>query len=496
LSGEIDVVKQFERQENQDNLQDTDWLQNQEVPQSSEQSHNTGTVTYSDQVTVNPGGTAASIPSQLYQRLGLSMPRWLFWILTVAVGMTLSGLMVSALALWTPLWSSVENTDDELQLSGKDTEKMPLPADLWSNISQYKLTRPMNILVMGIEPVSATVDGSPESFAGKSDTMLLIRLNPEDKTTRVLSIPRDTMIAIPEKGLNKVSQANAQAGPVLSNRVVSRTLNNAPIDRYIRISTSGFRQLVDQLGGVEVFVPEPMNYKDTSGRLSINLVKGWQNLNGEQAEEFARYREPNSGDLPRVQRQQALLMALREKLSNPTVVPRLPQLIRVMRKYFDTNLKLEEMMAIVNFSSNLERDNFQMTILPGIFSRLSADPDSYWIDLTGQVKLLNDYAGVGIAGMQPIVKALPNLKVAIQNASNKPGITEKVINTLKQKGFAKAYASTDWSDTQRETKIIVQKGDRELGEQVQKALGFGYVEVAATGDLESDITIRVGKDWK
>ncbi|OKH53709.1 transcriptional regulator [Calothrix sp. HK-06] len=486
------MVKQVERKENQD----TDWSENQEAPSKSEESLNYGTVNYSDNSTANPGRRHGSIPSQLYQRLGLSMPRWLFWILSIAVGMTLSGLMVSALALWTPLWSSVDSADDELQLSGKEGEKTQLPADLWSNISQYKLIRPMNILVMGIEPVPGTVDGSPESFAGKSDTMLLIRLNPEDKSMRVLSIPRDTMISIPEKGLNKVSQANAQGGPVLSNRVISRTLNNAPIDRYIRISTSGLRQLVDQLGGVEVFVPQAMNYKDTSTRFSINLVKGWQNLNGEQAEQFARFRETNSGDLPRVQRQQALLMAMREKLSSPTVVTRLPQFIRVMRKYFDTNLKLEEMMALVNFSSNLERDSFQMTILPGIFSRLSADPNSYWIDLTGQVKLLNDYAGVGIAGMRPLVRPLPNLKVAIQNASNKPGITEKVINTLKQKGFAKAYASTDWSDTQRETQIIVQRGDRELGEQVQKALGLGHVEVAATGDLESDITIRVGKDWK
>lgn len=83
--------------------------------------------------------------------------------------------------------------------------------------------------------------------------------------------------------------------PVLAARVVSRTLNNAPIDRYIRISTSGLRQLVDQLGGVEVFVPEPMVHKDYAKGLSVNLVKGWQTLNGEQAEAFTRYRDPGMG---------------------------------------------------------------------------------------------------------------------------------------------------------------------------------------------------------
>lgn len=439
--------------------------------------------------------STSSIPSQLYYRLGLTLPRWLFWILTIVVGTTLSGLLVSTLALWTPLWSDIDRTDEELDISAKDAQKTPLPGDLWSNISQYNLTRPMNILIMGIEPVPGSVDGSADSFAGHSDTMLLLRPNPTDKSLRVLSIPKDTMITIPEKGLNKVSQANAQGGPVLASRVVSRTLNNAPIDRYIRISTSGLRQLVDQLGGVEVYVPQPIIFKDNSGQ-QINLVKGWQTLNGEQAEVFVRFREPGMGDLRRVQRQQALLAALRNRLNSPTVIPRLPQLVRVMRKYFDTNLKLEEMMALVNFSSNLERDNFQMTILPGIFSRLSLDPNSYWLDLTGRVDLLNDYAGVGIAGMQRIVKPVTSLKIAVQNASKKPELTEKVIQILKQKGFTNVYAVQTSPDPQRETRIVAQKGDREAALELQKILGLGEVQVAAFGDLQSDITIRIGKDWK
>ncbi len=441
--------------------------------------------------------SVGSIPSQLYHRLGLAMPRWLFWVLTIVVGFTLSGLLVSTLALWTPLWSDIDRTEEELGMEGADAEKMPLPGEIWSNISQYKLTRPMNILVMGIEPVPGAVNGSPESFAGDSDTMLLVRLNPEDKTIRVLSIPRDTMIAIPEsKGLTKVSQANAQGGPVLAARVVSRTLSNAPIDRYIRISPSGLRQLVDQLGGVEVYVPQQMVYRDATSKFSVNLVSGWQTLNGEQAEQFARYRGGKMGDLERIQRQQALLMGVRDRLFSPTVLPRLPQLVRIMGKYFDTNLKVEEMMAVVNFSLNLEREKLQMTMLPGIFSSLSADPDSYWLDLTGRVDLLNDYTGVSISGMNPAAKPLPSIKVAIQNASNQPQATEKVINTLKQKGFAKAYAIPDWSDKRSETKIIVQKGNLQVAEQLQQILGVGSIEVSSTGDLESDITIRIGRDWK
>ncbi len=437
-----------------------------------------------------------SIPSQLYYRLGLAMPRWLFWILTVVMGITLSGLLVSSLALWTPLWSGADKTEDELGWSPIDAEDQPLPGALWSNISQYQLKKPMNILVLGIEPVPGTVEGSPESFAGTSDTMLLVRVNPQDKTVRVLSIPKGTMISIPEEGLNKVSQANASGGPVLAARVVSRSLSNAPIHRYIRISTAGMQQLVDQLGGVEVFVPKPMQYKDSAQNLSIDLVAGWQTLNGEQAEQFVRYREEASGDLERVQRQQTMLLALRERLWSPKVLPRLPQLTRVMRKYFDTNLKLEEMMALVNFTLKVEQDDFQMTMLPGIFSRLSADPDSYWLNLTGQANLLSDYAGVNLASLKQSNKSLTSLRIAIQSTGDRPEQTQKAIEILKKQGFTKVYAIPNWLDERAKSEIIVQKGNNQAASELQKILSINHIDVSATGDIESDLTIRIGKDWK
>ncbi|MEM7578893.1 MAG: LCP family protein [Cyanobacteria bacterium P01_A01_bin.80] len=479
------MVKQVESWENQDIYEREQELQSQ-APANAQLV----------KVESKNSKKTSSIPSQLYSRLGLAMPRWLFWILTVVMGITLSGLLVSSLALWTPLWSGIEKSEDELGWSALDADDAPLPGALWSNISKYQLKKPMNILVLGIEPVPGTVEGSPESFGGTSDTMLLLRFNPQAKTIRVLSIPKGTMISIPEEGLNKVSQANASGGPVLAVRVVSRSLSNAPIHRYIRMSTSGMQQLVDQLGGVEVFVPKPMQYKDSAQKLSINLVSGWQTLNGEQAQQFVRYREQGSGDLERVQRQQTMLLALRERLWSPKVLPRLPQLTRVMRKYFDTNLKLEEMMALVNFASNVERDDFQMTMLPGIFSQLSADPDSYWLNLTGKANLLSDYAGVNLASLKQTNKTLTSLKVAIQNTGNRPEQTQQLIEILKKRGFTNVYTVPNWSDTRAKSQIIVQKGNKQAAEELQQILGINHIDVSATGDIESDLTIRIGKDWE
>lgn len=500
------MVKQIQWSENQVTPQQVPTLDQEGKPQQFQRTDNqfigipvqgVGSEVKHKQPVNNPHHVVKSVsnvPNELYERLGLTMPQWLLWILTFMVGIILSGLLVSTLALWTPLWSNLDQTKEDDFGSTTTKDQVKIPGDLWNKLSQYKLSKPMNILVMGIEPVSGTVDGSPESFAGHSDTMLLIRLNPENKSIRVLSIPRGTMISLPERGLDQISEANAKGGPVLAARVVSRTLGNAPIDRYIRISTSGLRQLVDQLGGVDMFVPQPINYQNN--RSEVNLVSGWQTLNGEQAEHFARFRESNVGDLPRVQRQQELINSLLQKLNNPTVLSRLPQITRIMRKYFDTNLKMEEMMALANFSVNVERNNFQMSILPGTFSKFSKNPNSYWLNLTGQQSLLNDYAGVNMPGLKSDSRPVSRLKIAIQNAADQPQLTEKVITYLKERGFQNIYTVPDWQDTQRQTQIIVQKGNPKPGVELQEVLGLGQVDVSANGDLDSDLTIRIGQDWR
>jgi anionic cell wall polymer biosynthesis LytR-Cps2A-Psr (LCP) family protein len=121
----------------------------------------------------------------------------------------------------------------------------------------YKIARPVNILVMGIDRVPEAPKNSAAVFAGRSDTMLLLRLDPADNSLRMLSIPRDTQVNIPGVGLAKINDANVEGGAALAARVVSRSLNDVPIDRYVRVTTEAFRELVDLVGGIEVFVPYP-----------------------------------------------------------------------------------------------------------------------------------------------------------------------------------------------------------------------------------------------
>ncbi|WP_318655904.1 LCP family protein [Pseudanabaena yagii] len=242
-----------------------------------------------------------------------------------------------------------------------------------------KLERPYQILVMGVDRVLEAPLGSPESFNGRSDSMLLIRFDPSDRSVNILSIPRDTQVPIPNYGVTKINAANVYGGAELAQEIVSEKLNGVEIDRYVRLDTSGLSALVDALGGIEVNVPKRMKYVDKTQKLNIDLYAGVQVLNGEQAEGFARFRHDEEGDIGRIKRQQIVLKALKAKIASPSVVLRLPDLINIMQKHVDSNLSFDEMMAIATFSLTLKPDQIQATSLKGRPSGANEFRFSYWI---------------------------------------------------------------------------------------------------------------------
>ncbi len=431
-----------------------------------------------------PVSPPASSPGK---SVGRPYIRWFFWSAAFILTATISAALGATLALVTPLSPLIAPLSQGFGSKG----------ELWRRGFQYELARPVNILVMGIDRVADAQKNSPQVFAGRSDTMLLLRLDPTDKSIRMLSIPRDTQVEIPGIGIAKINDANVEGGPALAARVISRTLNDVPIDRYVRVTTDAFRELVDLVGGVEVFVPYPMKYTDATQKLKIDLDKGWQTLSGEQAEQFARFRKDEYGDIGRVQRQQALLKALRERLVSPTVLPRLPQAIRVMQQYVDTNLTLEEMLALVGFGLKLDRDDFKMVLLPGRFSAPNEYIGSYWImDAAGRDRVMREYFQQTTGwSASDTSRSADGVRIAIQNATDDPQVSRQVIQYLAEKNFHNVYIVQDWTDRQRQTQIIVQRGDLEAAATLKKVLGLGRVEASSTGDIESDLTIRVGKDW-
>jgi polyisoprenyl-teichoic acid--peptidoglycan teichoic acid transferase len=376
-----------------------------------------------------------------------------------------------------------------------------------SSMPLYPITRPVNVLIMGVDVVAGAKPGTPESFQGRSDTMLLVRMDTSKDGVTVLSIPRDTQVEIPNYGLTKVNHANWIGGPRMTRDVLSHNLNNVSIDRYIRVNTGAFRELVDLVGGVRVFVPKRMEYEDKTQKLKIDLQPGWQTLNGDQAEQFSRFRHDELGDIGRVQRQQMMLKALREKVASPAMLPRLPKLLEVFKTYVDTNLSTEEMLALATYGLQLRPEQLKMVMLPGRASEPAEFKASYWImDTKKRDSIISDYfgqtSGFGSTfGSWPGQESqskddITSLHIAVQNASGQPDQGRAMANKLKDLGFGDVYVVEDWPETIERTQIVIQKGDLAAAKQMRDRLGIGLLAPDSTGNLESDLTIRVGSDWK
>ena len=370
--------------------------------------------------------------------------------------------------------------------------------DLWQSGFRYRVTRPVNILVMGVDVPEPGQDDADTLFNGRSDTMLIARINAEENTVGLLSIPRDTQVDIPGEGIAKINHANFAGGPELVAETVQANFGPVPIDRYVRVSTGALRELVDLLGGVEVMVPQRMVYRDVTQGLYIDLEEGWQTLNGDQAEQFARYRGDGSGDIGRVQRQQILMKALRERLTHPTVIPRLPQVMRVMMRHIDTNLTLEEILALANVAMEVEPENLQMVMLPGRFSTPNEYIASYWIlDAAATQQVMRSFFELENVALlsNDDNRAMISLPIAIQNASGEPRVAREVADYLREEGFRNVYVVPDWPSELQRTQVIAQRGDRDSAELMASILDLGRVVSDSTGDLQSELTIRVGRDW-
>jgi LCP family protein required for cell wall assembly len=418
--------------------------------------------------------------------------RGLLWGAIFSLTSSVSATFGAALAIFEPLSLNLSAILRHPSLPWQTATSEPSP-DLWEKIIPYHLSRPINILVMGIDRVPNARLGSLEAISGRSDTLLLLRFNPSDRSLRILSIPRDSRVEIPGVGFAKINDANVRGGPALAEQVVSKTLNEVAIDRYVRVTTDAFKELIDLVGGVEVFVPHPMSYTDMTQKLNINLEAGWQTLNGEQAEQFARFRKDRYGDIGRVQRQQILLKALEKRLYQPTILPRLPEITRLLHQYVDTNLTLEEILGLVNFGRSLRKDDIKMVMLPGRFSQVDEYDASYWlISSRGRDRVMQEYFDLKTG---TISKRSPqHLRVAIQNATDNPDLTHRIVNYLASHNIHNVHLLQDSLQLLPETEIIVQQGDLEAAKTLKSVLGTGRVEASSTGDLDSDLTIRVGGD--
>lgn len=429
--------------------------------------------------------------------------RWLwFWVGMSGVAMVsaTAGALLAVSLTSTPLMQA--------NLSPDEAAVFESDRIAGSGLRFSELTRPVNILVMGMSvlpPDSRQVSVDTKelgylpqvnAFDGLADVMLLIRFEPQKKKIVMLSIPRDTRTTVEGYGKRKINSANLVGGPALTAKTVSNLLDDVPIDRYIRINVLGVGKLIDALGGVTVYVPKDMKYQDDSQHLYINLKKGEQHLDGDKALQLLRFRHDNKGDIGRIQRQQMVMRALIDQSLNPATLARLPHILDVVQSHLDTNLTLEELLALAGFGVRTNRSNMEMLMLPGRFSQKSEFNASYWLPNKDRISNLMT-RNFELESDVPLEVSDPSMvRIAIQDSTGSSRRELRpLIRGLQRAGYGNIQISSPWSIPLEETHIVAQKGDTDSAQLIRNALGFGEVRVESTGNLGSDISIQLGQDW-
>jgi polyisoprenyl-teichoic acid--peptidoglycan teichoic acid transferase len=360
----------------------------------------------------------------------------------------------------------------------------------FSSLFGKQLQEPINILVMGIDRVPDSQENPENRFSGRSDTMLLMRFQPDDQSLKILSIPRDSRVLLPNGSYDKINSANAIGGVPFTKEVIQANLEGITIDKYIRVTTNAFKDLVDLIGGVEVYVPMDMKYIDKTQGLYIDLKEGKQTLNGDQAEQFARFRYDELGDIGRVQRQQILLKALRQKLQSPQSIFKIPQGIKLLQTEVDTDLTQSEVLSLTAYSLSLDKQDIRMVMLPGRASYPNEYRLSYWL-ISPENKVIQEYLNNSTAKNNDFNH---DIRIGIQNATSNSKLPKKLALLLEENGFKNVYISKSSPYPTPVTKIIVQQGDYHSAQNLKNVINFGELESSSTGDINSDITIRVGDD--
>ncbi len=236
------------------------------------------------------------------------------------------------------------------------------------------LQQKQNILIVGVD---SNGEGADKFKGTRSDTMILVNLDPRSHSINAISIPRDSKVYLAgDYGVQKINAAHALGGIDLTLKTVEDTLG-IKVDKYVLVNNEGVKKLVDALGGVPVYIEKDMYYNDNAGKLHINLSKGLHVLNGEQVEGYLRFRKDGLGDIGRTSRQQWFVKAVLEKVQSPSAIPKIPEVLNIASTYVRTNLSLYEMSHIAAALRNIDMNDVEFATLPGAPSKKGYI--SYWI---------------------------------------------------------------------------------------------------------------------
>ena len=216
--------------------------------------------------------------------------------------------------------------------SEEDEVKAPITEEQKAAFASGKIT----VLMMG----SDRREGEESS---RSDTLMVAFVDLDQKQIRLLSMPRDTYVTIPTTGeQTKINHSYAYGGVDLVKQTLESNFG-IKCDYYMDVDFQGFIDVIDALGGITLDVPRDMYYPDEG----IDLTAGVQDLDGSKALQFCRFRSDGQGDLGRIDRQQAFLVAMKEKMFSAGTLLKIPDICSAVMENMQTDFTGTQILQIL-----------------------------------------------------------------------------------------------------------------------------------------------------
>jgi len=247
----------------------------------------------------------------------------------------------------------------------------------------------VNILLLGID------ERADQYGPWRTDTMIVLTIDPENNVAGMLSIPRDLWVPIPGYGENRINTAHYTGdlekypggGPALAIKTVQHNFG-IPIHYYARVNFGGFVEAIDTIGGIDIDVEEEIDdplYPDSAyGYDPLYIPAGLQHMDGNLALKYARTRHGGS-DFDRLRRQQQVIMAMRDKVLRlgmlPQLLPKLPGLLQTVGDSVQTDLLIDEMLQLVQLASKMDDEHIKTAVIDSSMTVPTTTPNGAQVEI-------------------------------------------------------------------------------------------------------------------
>jgi LCP family protein required for cell wall assembly len=226
--------------------------------------------------------------------------------------------------------------------------------------SAFGEKRSLNILLLGVD-YNYDSKAQRHTSGARSDTILLIRVEPLGQALTMLSLPRDLLVGLGKNGTqgqDRINAAYSYGGEALAIATVEH-VTGLKIDHHVVVKSDVVEELVDAIGGVPIEVEKKMDWDDNWAGLHIHLKPGPQRLSGTNAVGYCRFRQDEEGDFGRIRRQQKFLGALLKELKKKEHWDKYPVLAKIFRAKMKTDLKDEQLIGLATIYRSFPLNNIR-----------------------------------------------------------------------------------------------------------------------------------------